>query len=121
MNAMRLNRTFPLLALALVALVFGGCATRKIDWAGRVGSYTFDQAVTDFGPPDKQARLGDGTTVAEWLTSRGHNHFFAGPGFYPYGYGSCFPTYIETAAPDWFLRLTFNPDGTLKAWKKCMR
>jgi hypothetical protein len=119
MRKIRLNRMSPL--LVLVALMFAGCATRKIDWAGRVGSYTFDQVVTDFGPPDKQARLADGSIVAEWLTSRGHSHLIAGPGYYPYGYGPFFPTHLETAAPEYFLRLTFNAEGTLKAWKKYMR
>lgn len=49
-----------------------GCATQKINWAGRVGAYTFDQAVVELGPPDKQAKLTDGSVVAEWLTRRGN-------------------------------------------------
>jgi hypothetical protein len=53
------------------ALFLTACATNKIDWQSRVGNFTYDQAVLEFGPPDKEATLQDGTRVAEWLTSRG--------------------------------------------------
>ena len=46
---------------ALVLLV--GCATNRVDWNARVGNYTYQQAVLDMGPPDRQAKLEDGTTV----------------------------------------------------------
>ena len=107
----------------LFALLAAGCATPKIDWASRVGIYTFDQAVVDFGPPDKQARLQDGTLVAEWLTRRGYTHVYPNSGFYPWGwYGPVYPAYIDTyTTPDYFLRLTFGPDGRLKAWKRFAR
>jgi hypothetical protein len=76
----------------------------------------------EFGPPDKQAQLQDGTTVAEWLTQRGyvHNHVSLGCGYgYPYYYGPFFPTYTDTyRSPDYFLRLIFGPDGRLKEWKR---
>lgn len=109
----------PLVTLAV--LLFAGCATSKIDWAARVGTYTFDQAVLDFGPPDKQARLADGTTVAEWLTRRSRNHLYGGPAYHPYWYGPAFPTYVESYSTDYFLRLTFAPDGRLQSWKKYLR
>ena len=60
-----------LVILVLAVVFFAGCATTKpIDWNSRVGSYTFDQAVTELGPPDKQAKLSDGKTVAQWITHR---------------------------------------------------
>jgi hypothetical protein len=108
------------LSLVLLALVVG-CATPKINWDARIGAYTFDQAVLDFGPPDKQARLTDGSTVAEWLTRHGVNHLYATPGYYPYWSISSFPTYLDTYTPDHFLRLTFDPAGLLKAWKQLSR
>src|ERR1039458_7493673 len=53
--------------LPLLAVVLAGCVTTsRIDWASRVGNYTYDQAVAEFGPPDKAAKLSDGATVAEW-------------------------------------------------------
>ena len=113
------------LAAVLVALLFTGCATRKIDWASRVGSYTFDQAVVESGPPDKQARLEDGTLVAEWLTRRGYTQSYPAAPYYGYRswdcYGPVFPTYINSYSPDYFLRLTFDPQGRLKAWKTFSR
>src|SRR5260370_41555203 len=75
------------LALALLALT--GCATRhKIDWSARIGNYTFDQAVLEFGPPAKQAKLTDGTLVAEWQTEVGYaqTQYVPYAGGYRYGY-----------------------------------
>ena len=46
--------------IVFAALLLAGCVTPKIDWAARVGNYTYDQAVMDFGPPDKSAKLSDG-------------------------------------------------------------
>jgi hypothetical protein len=107
------------LALVVVGLL-AGCATHRIDWAGRVGTYTYDQAVLELGPPDKFARLADGTTVAEWLTQRGYAYSY-GPatyGPYPWGYGPYYPGYGGVySSPDYFLRLIFNPDGRLSSWK----
>lgn len=110
------------LMATFVALVLAGCATQKVDWAGRVGQYTYDQAVLEIGPPDKQATLGDGTVVAEWLTRRGYVHAAPTVVYSPWAYyGPYHPDYIETYAPDHFLRLTFGPDGQLRAWRKLAR
>jgi len=105
-----------------LALVLTGCATSKIDWAARVGNYTYDQAITELGPPDREAKLSDGTIVADWVTRRGYRYAYP-VGAYPWHcppwyYGPFYPTYVDTYAPDYYLRLTFGPDGKLKAWKK---
>jgi hypothetical protein len=55
---------------ALTVLLIGCSTTKKVDWNSRVGSYTYDQAMVEYGPPDKQAKLSDGRTVAEWITRR---------------------------------------------------
>ena len=109
--------------MTVFAVVLAGCATNKINWAARVGNYTLDQAITELGPPDKQAKLTDGTVVAEWLTSRGRSSFYAtGAGFYGYpGWPGYYGGYLQPGAPDYFLRLTFRPDGKLAAWKKFAR
>lgn len=108
--------------VAALALLLAGCATQKVDWAARTGNYTFDQAVVEFGPPDKQAKLTDGTVVAEWLTRRGYRQAYPVGGYYghcaPWYYGPFYPTYIDSYAPDYFLRLTFGADGKLKSSKK---
>ena len=108
-----------LLVLALVCLG-NGCQTVKVDWDARVGSYTFDQAVLDMGPPDKIAPLTDGTRVAEWLTFRSGGNSFVGFGIgYRYGPGM----YYSGTSPitEYFLRLTFDPDGKLRSWKRVAR
>lgn len=112
-----------LLFLVLGVALLAGCATR-IDWAARVGNYTFDQVVTEIGPPDKQATLKDGTMVAEWLTRRGGTSTYIGGyyGYYsPYWCGPYYSPYISTQYPDYFLRLTFDSSGHLQAWKKFSR
>lgn len=113
------------LCFALLAGLFvSGCATTKIDWASRVGNYTYDQAVLELGPPDKYARLADGAQVAEWLTSRGSTYAYGGMGhpYYPWYYGYMGPTIITTTtSPDHFIRLIFGPDGRLQSWKKFYR
>jgi hypothetical protein len=107
---------------AILVFILAGCATPKIDWAGRVGNYTFDQAVLELGPPDKHAKLEDGTIVAEWLTRRGYAYRSPAFGYTPWSYyGPYYPVYIDSYTPDYFLRLTFGPDGKLKFWKRLAR
>jgi len=108
----------------LAALLLAGCVTQKIDWAARVGNYTYDQAVMEFGPPDKMAKLSDGTTVVEWLAQRGQvivtpEPCFVGPGCYYYR--PLPPMYSQTYVPARFLRLVFDTNGRLKAWKEFAR
>jgi hypothetical protein len=115
--------TCRLLLLALVVFTLGGCATDKVNWAARVGHLTLDQAILELGPPDKKAELTDGTVVADWLTRRGRSTYYSGVGGYygggaPYYYGAYAPAYLGTVSPNFFVRLTFGPDGELAAWKK---
>lgn len=111
-------------AAGLVLLV-AGCATPKIDWNARVGSYTYDQAVLELGPPDKEAKLTDGTMVGDWLTRPGFPYPSpVGPYYGSYGpwyYGPYYPAYAVGYAPGQFVRLIFAPDGKLKSWKKYTR
>lgn len=108
--------TIPILATALVT----GCQTTKpIDWNSRVGTYTFNQAVTDFGPPDKETTLSDGKLVAQWITHRyGGSSFSVGTGFYtgPAGVGVGHTT--GSAYPDRILTLTFGTNQVLAAYSK---
>jgi hypothetical protein len=104
----------------LAILLLTGCVTEKIDWAARVGQYTQDQAIVDLGPPDKSAKLSDGTVVDEWLAQSSRVIVAPEPYFLPPGgyFGPDTPSYTETYVPAYFLRLTFGPDGRLKSWKK---
>ena len=108
--------------LAMLSFIFAGCSsTPKVDWNSRIGNYTYDQAVTDLGPPDKTAKLSDGKTVADWIK---HSHgggmsFGVGTGFYTGG-NTAVGTGVGTSTgySDRVLRLTFGPDGKLLEFNK---
>jgi hypothetical protein len=123
----RLSAVRSLLPGFIALLVLSACTTPKVDWNAQIGIYTYDQAVIDLGPPDKSATLSDGTRVVEWLTQRGYHGGYVGVygGFYapyrPYSYYPAMPYAYESSWPDYFLRLTFDPDGKLRAWKKLTR
>ena len=51
-----------------------------MNWNSRVGNFTYDQAVIELGPPDKQAKLSDNTVVAEWIKRRSGSGFSIGLG-----------------------------------------
>jgi hypothetical protein len=110
-------KRYAILGLFSMLLFAAGCATtdNKAAWNSRIGNYTFDGAVLDYGPPDKVASLTDGTKIAEWLLQRGRNYgsMSGGPGHWM--------SYNEVQTPDYFLRLTFTPQGQLKEWKKLAR
>ncbi len=109
-----------LVTLALAAWFVAGCATTKpIDWNSRVGTYTFDQAVTGLGPPDKQAKLSDGKTVAQWITHReGGTSFSVGTGFVGGNAGFGVGQTVGTGYSDRELTLTFGTNNVLTAWSK---
>jgi hypothetical protein len=106
---------FPAMAGFCLALGLVGCATQPVDWAARVGHYTYEEAVADLGAPEQQDKLADGSVNAEWLTNRGYTYTHSSPG----AEGPFYPTYPTTyTAPSQFVRLTFGPNGQLTAWKK---
>ena len=110
---------FSILA-AILSFAFAGCkSTPKVDWNSRIGYYTYDQAVTDMGPPDKFTRLSDGRMVADWIKpSHGGMSFGVGTGFIGSGSAVGVGTGTSTAFPDKVLRLTFSVDGKLLDYKK---
>jgi hypothetical protein len=110
-------------ALVLAALVIVGCqSTPPVDWNNRVGAYTYDQAVTDLGPPDKQAKLTDGQTIAEWITQHGHSGLSIGTGFFSGGGGSAVGVGVGQGVGsgynDKMLKLTFGTNNVLTSWSK---
>jgi hypothetical protein len=107
----------------LLILLSAGCASKpKVDWNSRIGSFTYDQAVLELGPPASHARLEDGTTVAEWLLSHGSQFSFGvGTGFYGPSAGVGVGQSVTTTPPGNYLRLVFGPDGILKQWEKVKR
>lgn len=121
MGLLNHKQSVRLTGLLLLGLFLAGCATPRIDWTSRIGSYTYDQALLDLGPPDKHAKLTDGTVVAEWLIRQGYAYGYSPWAYYysPWWYGPYHPAYYYGyPSPSEFLRLIFTPDGSLKAWKK---
>jgi hypothetical protein len=108
------------LVILFLAIVFiAGCKTMpQVDWNSRVGAYTYNQAVADMGPPDKQGKLSDGKTVDQWITLHGSNGVFIGGGFNNNNYGMGAGQTIAQSYKDHVLELTFGPDGKLVSWAK---
>jgi hypothetical protein len=106
--------------LCSLMLTFAGCkSTPKVDWNSRVGSYTYDQAVAELGPPDKFARLSDGSAVAEWIKrSSGGMSFGFGVGSYGSHGGVGVGQSVGSGYDDKVLRLTFDQENKLSNWTK---
>ena len=48
-----------------------GCASTN--WQSKIGSYTYEDAVQEYGPPDNVQTLSNGDEVYSWTTSIGMN------------------------------------------------
>src|SRR5882672_8448767 len=118
---MKTNLKLSVWLAALLVLVVAGCATTKVDWNARIGTFTYDQAVGELGPPDKHATLSDGKTVAEWVTRHyAGSSVSVGSGF-GYGYGAGGVGYVQNVGPNTYetsLRLTFTTNNVLAKWNK---
>lgn len=107
-------------AYLLASCLLAGCAsTSKVDWDSRVGNFSYDQAVAEKGPPDKSAKLSDGSTVAEWFIKRSSRvSFGVGTGFYSGGSSVGVGQTVGTSPSGQYLRLTFGADGKLTKWER---
>ena len=106
----------------LVVLFLGGCATT--DWTSRIGNLTYEQAVTELGPPIMTMTMADGSRQGDWLVHRGSSGSVAtGRSAASATTGLIKPrTAGETSTlPSHYLLLTFGSDGKLKAWKQLYR
>lgn len=117
---MKFLQPFSLAVASFLFLLLCGCKTTpSVDWNSRVGNYTYDQAITELGPPDKQAKLSDGKTVAEWVTVSGHHTSVGvGTGFFSGGAGVGIGQNIGSGYHDHVLKLTFGQDNKLIFWSK---
>jgi hypothetical protein len=113
-------KLFFLTILAVATTLLTGCRTTKeVNWISRIGTYTFDQAVIELGPPDKQTTLGDGMLVAQWITHRsGGASFGVGTGFYTGGVGVGVSRSVGSGYRDKILTLTFGADRKLVTWSQ---
>ena len=88
-----------------------------IEWNSRIGVCNSDQAVIGLGPPDKSAKLTDGTIVAEWMMRRG-----CSGGLMATPTAAILRIVITNRLPpDSFVHLTFGRDGRLQAHERVAR
>ena len=108
------------LLLALLGFAAAGCkSSPKIDWDSRVGNYTYDQAVTELGPPDRSTPLTDGKLVADWIKrSNSSVSFGVGTGYWGGSSAGGVGVGTTTGYGDKLLRLTFGVDHQLLQWWK---
>lgn len=94
--------------------MMAGCQTTgKVNWDDRVGASTYDEAVGELGPPDKSAKLSDGSLVAQWLYRKGEERLA-----HKILYGGGVSDLKEPARmSDKYLNLTFGADRKLQAWR----
>lgn len=98
-------------------LLVAGCATSgKTDWPGRVGNFTYDNAVKELGPPDKTEALADGVRVADWFVTR-RGGMTVSLGLASFGSNTAVGTgtTLGTVGGRPTLRLTFGADGKLQS------
>lgn len=109
-------RFFQWLAAAIMVVAAGCATTPKVDWEARVGSYTYDEAVLELGPPENVAELQNGTKVAEWAAGgrRGGSSVMVGVG----PVISAFPVGEERRD---YLRLTFGAEGRLTGHQRVVK
>ena len=121
-KAMKTNLVAKVLSLAVLFLAIAflaGCKTTpSVNWDSRVGVYTYNQAVADMGPPDKQSKRDNGDTTYQWITLHGGTGSPAA-GTYLGGSGQMGGSqpFVQTYK-DHVLELTFGPDGKLVTWAK---
>ena len=110
-----------LVCAALLGLIGAGCQTlQQVDWDGRIGEFSYGQAVSELGRPAGEVKLPGGMRRVEWITNSGASagRALAGAGYQqrPLGVVSLEPTEIHRLR-DRFLRLTFDRAGRLAAWE----
>jgi hypothetical protein len=116
------------LLIPALALCLASCSSRPkvdwnaIDWNGRVGHYTYDQAQTELGKPVGVSESNEGR-AAEWTIKRSPQMSFGmGVGASSYGSSSATGVGVGTSVSPKprgeYMRLQFGPDGVLKGWER---
>ena len=116
------------LSLIVLILLAEGCASdnrvtvKDSDWGGRIGTYTYQEALAELGEPQMIGESSEGK-IAEWVLRQGVP-FSIGFGFGGAGYGHHTSTGVgvgTSVSPPpsgEYLRLRFDRDGTLAEWTK---
>jgi hypothetical protein len=103
------------LLLLVLVLLTGSCASgpkahiKDIDWGKRIGTYTYEEALAEFGEPNVMSETNEGR-IAEWMLRRSPMVSFGvgvgGPGV---GVG----TSVSPPPSGEYLRLRFDKGGKL--------
>ena len=106
--------------LALAVAFLTGCATTKpVNWDSRVGNYTYNQALSEFGLPNRQVKLSDGKVVSKWFVQpQVGPRFNSGMSYYGSNHGFGAGQAIGSGFNNQMLQLTFGTNGTLINWSK---
>jgi hypothetical protein len=106
--------------LALAVAFLTGCATTKpVNWDSRVGNYTYNQALSEFGLPNRQVKLSDGKVVSKWFVQPPVGpRFNSGMSYYGSNHGFGAGQAIGSGFNNQMLQLTFGTNGTLINWSK---
>lgn len=109
--------------LGFLLILSSGCSSTKDLWNARIDNYSYDEAVIEMGPPDREATLQDGTRICEWRTAKGSSYGYSyGSSAWPYNSGPwIFQNQVVRESLDFFIRLTFSKEGQLKNWEKVRR
>jgi hypothetical protein len=108
-----------LVCAALLGLIGAGCqALQQVDWDGRIGQFSYEEAVAELGRPDGETKLPGGMRRAEWITNTGSSmgRALVGAGTQrgTTGVVPLDPTEIHRLR-DRYLRLTFDKSSQLVA------
>jgi len=114
-----------LVALASACVLFGGCASQDVNWPSRIGTYTYADAVKQYGQPTEVEPLPEGGRVGYWVLpdAAAYSIKFQLPEFQNNQGGNS--TASSAAMPaggrhlgtvgNPVLKLTFNPEDKLEA------
>ena len=111
------------LSFIVFAFFTGSCASgpkadiKKIDWKSRLGTYTYEEALAEFGKPDVISETSEGM-IAEWVLRRSPMiSFDFGVGSAGYGHhgsaGGGVGTTVSPPPSGEYLHLRFDREGTL--------
>jgi hypothetical protein len=116
------------LSFIVLVLLTGSCASgpkaniKDIDWGSRIGTYTYEEALTELGQPNVIGETGEGM-IAEWVLRRSPMVSF-GFGFGSGGYGHHagtgvgVGTSVSPPPSGEYLRLRFDKNGKLVEWSR---
>ena len=104
--------------MIMAALLVAACAvaSKQMEeaWNPRLGNYTYEQAVSTYGPPAAKEVLTNSKTVATWVRGhRGTSTTVPVTNLYTGEY--MYSTTVDNSYTD-ILTLTFDPQGVLEWW-----